>query len=56
MNTLDAALEYLDRGWLPIPITQDTKQPTEKWGVYVDEKRLPTEEEVISWWKRITRC
>ena len=52
MNTLDAALEYLDRGWLPIPIAQDTKQPTEKWGVYVDEKRLPTEEEVISWWKR----
>lgn len=52
MNALDAALEYLDRGWLPIPIASDTKQPTEKWGKYVDEKRLPTEEEVISWWRR----
>lgn len=51
-ETLDAALEYLDRGWAVIPIAAETKTPHIKWGVYVDEGRLPTEEEVITWFQR----
>ena len=50
--TLSAALEYLDRGWAVIPIAAETKKPHIKWGVYVDENRLPTEDEVIAWFER----
>ena len=51
-ETLNAALEYLDMGWAVIPIAAETKKPHIKWGVYVDENRLPTEDEVIDWFTR----
>ncbi len=51
-TVLDAALEYLDQGWAVIPIPQGAKKPSVKWGVYVDEMRLPTEDEVIEWFTR----
>lgn len=47
---LDAALEYLDRGWPIIPIRPDTKRPRVRWLPYQD--RLPTEEEVSHWWSQ----
>ena len=46
---LDAALEYLDRGWAVIPIKGD-KRPAIKWAEF--QTRLPTEEEVIGWWTK----
>ena len=45
---LDAALEYLDRGWSVIPIKPEGKRPAIKWREYQD--RLPTEDEVEQWW------
>ncbi len=52
MNTLDAALEYLDRGWAIIPIRRGEKVPAVKWGKYVDSKTLPSEDEVIGWFTK----
>ena len=52
MNTLDAALEYLDRGWAIIPIRKGEKVPAVKWGKYVDSKTLPSEDEVIGWFTK----
>jgi len=49
-SKLDAALEYLDRGWSIIPIKPEGKRPAIKWRDYQD--RLPTEEEVVEWWER----
>jgi len=49
---LNAALEYLDRGWLPIPIREGEKAPSIKWGHYVDNSVLPSEDEVINWWTK----
>lgn len=48
MDKLNAALEYLDRGWCIIPIKPDTKRPAVKWIEY--QTRLPSEAEVIEWW------
>lgn len=48
MDKLNAALEYLDRGWCVIPIKPDTKRPSIKWLEY--QSRLPTEAEVTEWW------
>lgn len=45
---LDAALEYLERGWSIIPIKPEGKRPAIRWRDYQD--RLPTEEEVTEWW------
>ena len=45
---LDAALEYLERGWSIIPIKPEGKRPAIKWREYQD--RLPTEDEVNGWW------
>lgn len=47
-TTLDAALEYLERGWSVIPIWKGKKNPSiEGWKEY--QTRLPTEDEVIAW-------
>ncbi len=46
-RTVDAALEYLDRGWSVIPINAATKRPAIKWLEYQD--RQPTEQEVVDW-------
>ena len=45
---LDAAMEYLERGWSIIPIRPETKRPAIKWREY--QTRQPTEEEVERWW------
>lgn len=47
---LDAALEYLDRGWSVIPIKPEGKRPAIKWQEY--QERCPTEEEVEEWWTK----
>lgn len=47
---LEAALEYLDKGWAIIPIRPDAKRPQIKWREFQD--RLPTEDEVIDWWTK----
>lgn len=52
MEILDAALEYLDYGWAVIPISPDTKKPLIKWGHYIDNSVMPTEEEVIDWFEK----
>ena len=49
-QTLDAALEYLEKGWAVIPINPDSKKPYLKWGSYVDEMYYPSEDDVITWW------
>lgn len=46
-SRLDAALEYLERGWHIIPIRPDTKRPAIKWTEY--QTRQPTPEEVEGW-------
>ena len=45
---LDAALEYLDRGFSIIPVNRADKRPYTKWTEYT--KRLPTVDEVERWW------
>ena len=46
-TTLDAALEYLDRGWSVIPIKNGTKVPPFSWKEF--QYRLPTEDEIYKW-------
>jgi hypothetical protein len=45
---LEAALEYLERGWSVIPIKPEGKRPAIKWREY--QERHPTHEEVEQWW------
>ena len=52
MEILDAALEYLDYGWAVIPISPDTKKPLIKWGHYIDDNVMPTEDEVYDWFEK----
>jgi hypothetical protein len=47
---LDVALEYLDQGVSVIPVRRSDKRPYIKWEEY--QRRLPTREEVESWWAR----
>ena len=47
-STLDAALEYLDRGFSVIPVKRSDKRPYIKWEEF--QKRLPTEDELYRWW------
>jgi hypothetical protein len=54
VSLLDAALEYLDRGWCVIPIRPETKRPPIKWLEY--QRRLPTEEEITRWWTDWPEC
>lgn len=48
-NTYSKALEYVERGWSVIPVGLD-KKPKIKWQEF--QKRLPTEKEVESWFKK----
>jgi hypothetical protein len=50
ISKLDAALEYLERGWSIIPIKPEGKRPAIKWIEY--QTRQPTKEEVIDWFER----
>ena len=50
MTALDAALEYLDKGWAPLPINPQSKSPLITWGHYVDNMTMPTTAEVEGWW------
>jgi hypothetical protein len=55
MGMLEEALAYLGRGWSVIPCADSRtgapgKKPAIAWGDFTS--RLPTEEEVRSWWKR----
>jgi hypothetical protein len=47
-DILAAALECLDRGWSIMPLHPESKYPRIRWQPY--QERLPTEEEVVSWW------
>lgn len=52
-TTLDAALEYLDRGWSVIPIRAGQKSPAlPSWKEF--QYRLPTEEEIYEWFDGTT--
>lgn len=48
MTMLHAAHEHLERGLSIIPIDPETKKPLIRWKEY--QERLPTEEEVGTWW------
>ncbi|MBI1744682.1 bifunctional DNA primase/polymerase [Candidatus Acetothermia bacterium] len=49
-GTLDAALDYLHRGWSIIPIKPRDKRPLVDWAEF--QSRRPTEDEVRSWFER----
>jgi len=48
-DILDAALEYLDKGFSVIPVGRD-KRPLVKWEEF--QKRHATREEVEAWWEK----
>ena len=48
-KTLEAALEYADRGWSVIPIRGGTKLPAISWKEY--QLRHPTEDEIYKWFE-----
>lgn len=50
MSNKLAALEYLERGWHPIPVKTDIggRKPYIRWTEY--QKRAPTSIEVVEWW------
>jgi putative DNA primase/helicase len=47
---LDAALEYLDRGWRPVPLRPGTKKACVPWAEY--QHRSPTVQEIHEWARR----
>jgi putative DNA primase/helicase len=47
---LAAALDYLARGWQPLPIVPGEKRPLVDWKEF--QYRLPTADEVRGWWDR----
>ena len=47
---LEAALQYLERGWSIIPIKPEAKRPAIKRQDF--QSLQPTEEEVTEWWTR----
>ncbi len=50
-DLLNAALNYLSRGWSIIPINPSSKKPClESWLEY--QRRLPTIDEVNDWWTK----
>jgi len=50
LECLDAALEYVDRGFSVIPVMSSTKRPYFSWAEY--QKRRPSREEIETWWAR----
>lgn len=54
MTHLEHALKYLERGWAVIPVKPGTKLPAIPWLEY--QKRLPTEAELRSWWKKMPKA
>ena len=50
MKIIDAALEYLDRGFSVIPVKRSDKRPYVKWEEF--QHRLPTADEIERWWSR----
>jgi len=50
LKELNSALKYLSLGLSVIPVARANKTPLVKWSEY--QKRLPTTEEVCSWWRR----
>ena len=49
MNTLEAALELVDRGKSVIPIEPSGKRPVVEWEEY--QRRLATRREIMWWWE-----
>lgn len=49
-GNLAAALDYLARGWQPLPIVPRKKKPLIDWKEF--QYRLPTADEVRGWWER----
>ena len=48
ISLVEQALAYLDRGWSVIPLRPRDKTPLITWREY--QERLPTRDEVQSWW------
>jgi hypothetical protein len=48
VSAVEAALEYLERGWSIIPADPDSKKPYVQWTEF--QHRRPTEDQVRSWW------
>jgi len=48
MKIIDAALEYLDRGFSVIPVKRTDKRPYVRWEEF--QHRLPTADEIEHWW------
>lgn len=53
-SLLEAALTYRQKGYSVIPLKPGSKLPLIKWQDYAD--RLPTEDEIREWWKRVPRA
>ncbi len=50
MNSLTAALEYYDQGWLPMPLQPSSKLPAlERWRHYQYPSQRPTRDEILDW-------
>lgn len=47
---LNAALDYLSKGWSVIPTNPRSKKPLIEWKIY--QERYPTEQEVATWFER----
>ena len=48
MTTLEAALDYLARGWSVIPVVPGDKKPLVKWEPY--QAKHPTDIQIHQWW------
>lgn len=46
----NAALHYLERGWIPIPCKARGKEPLIKWAEFRD--KAPSPAQVTEWWRR----
>jgi hypothetical protein len=49
MAMVNQALEYLDRGWVVIPVSPETKRPLVKWQHF--QEAMPSEDDVCGWWE-----